>query len=35
MDHHVPRAITDGLRARVVDVITTFEEGTSKLDDKG
>ena len=35
MDHHVPRAITDGLRARGVDVITAFEDGTSELDDIG
>jgi len=35
MDHHVPRAITDGLRARGVDVITAFEDGTSELDEIG
>ncbi len=33
MDHHVPRAITTGLRLRGVDVITSLEDGTSKLDD--
>jgi predicted nuclease of predicted toxin-antitoxin system len=33
MDHHVPRAITDGLRLRVVDVITAAEDGTSDWDD--
>lgn len=32
MDHKVPRAITDGLRARGVDIITSFEDGTGKLD---
>jgi Domain of unknown function (DUF5615) len=33
MDHHVPRAITLGLRLREADVITAHEDGTSKLDD--
>ena len=33
MDHNVPRAISDGLRARGVDVITSFEDGTNELDD--
>lgn len=33
MDHHVPRAITDGLRARGVNVITALEDGSSELDD--
>jgi len=33
MDHNVPRAITDGLRARGVKVITVFEDGASELDD--
>lgn len=33
MDHHVPRAITLGLRLRGVDVITAFQDGTSELDD--
>ncbi len=33
MDHNVPRAITDGLRARGVDVITAFEDGYAKIDD--
>jgi len=33
MDHHVPRAITDGLRAHGVEVITALEDGTSELDD--
>jgi hypothetical protein len=35
MDHHVPRAITLGLRLRGVDVITAHEDGTSELDDAG
>ena len=35
MDHHVPRAITLGLRLRDVDVITAFQDGTSELDDAG
>ena len=33
MDHHVPRAITEGLRLRGIDVITAWEDGTSELDD--
>ncbi len=33
MDHHVPRAITVGLRLRGVDVLTAYEDGTSQLDD--
>ena len=33
MDHHVPRAITDGLRSRGVDVITSYEDGTNDWDD--
>jgi len=33
MDHHVPRAITIGLRQRGVDVLTAFEDGTHELDD--
>ena len=33
MDHNVPRAITDGLRARGVDVIIAFEDGASEFDD--
>ena len=35
MDHHVPRAITLGLRLREADVMTAFEDGTSELDDAG
>ncbi|GAB4432409.1 MAG: DUF5615 family PIN-like protein [Anaerolineae bacterium] len=33
MDHHVPRAITMGLRLRGVDVLTAYEDGSSELDD--
>lgn len=33
MDHHVPRAITLGLRLRKVEVLTAFEDGTSEFDD--
>ncbi len=33
MDHHVPAAVTDGLRLRGVDVLTSHEDGTSELDD--
>jgi len=33
MDHQVPRAITAGLRARGVDVITASDDGASELDD--
>ncbi len=33
MDHHVPRAITNGLRLRGVDVLTAYEDGASDLDD--
>ena len=33
MDHHVPRAITLGLRLREVDVLTAYEDGTSELED--
>jgi len=35
MDHHVPRAITLGLRLRDADVITAYEDGTSEVDDAG
>ncbi len=31
MDHHVPRAITDGLRERSLDVLTAFEDGSHEL----
>jgi Domain of unknown function (DUF5615) len=33
MDHHVPRAVTIGLRLRKADVITAYEDGTSEIDD--
>lgn len=33
MDHHVPRAITNGLRLRGVDVITAAEDGAGELGD--
>ncbi len=33
MDHHVPRAITEGLRLRGIDVITAYKDGTSDMDD--
>jgi hypothetical protein len=35
MDVHVPRAITEGLRLRGVDVLTAQADGTAELfDDK-
>jgi len=33
MDHHIPKAITVGLRLRDVDVITAHEDDTDQLDD--
>ena len=33
MDHHVPRAITEGLRLRGVDVITAHENGSDHMND--
>jgi hypothetical protein len=33
MDHHVPKAITTGLRLRGADVITSYDDGTDQLDD--
>ncbi|VAW31938.1 hypothetical protein MNBD_CHLOROFLEXI01-2605 [hydrothermal vent metagenome] len=33
MDQHVPRVITNGLRARDVDVLTAFEDGSHELED--
>jgi uncharacterized protein DUF5615 len=33
MDHHVPRAITNGLRLRGVDVLTAREDGANELSD--
>jgi hypothetical protein len=33
MDQHVPRAITSGLRARNVDVLTAYEDEASTISD--
>jgi hypothetical protein len=33
MDHHVPRAITNGLRLRRIDVLTALEDQTDQLSD--
>lgn len=33
MDHHVPKAITVGLRLRNVDVVTAYVDGADQLDD--
>jgi predicted nuclease of predicted toxin-antitoxin system len=33
MDHHVPRAISLGLRQRGIDVLTAEEDGQRELDD--
>ncbi len=33
MDHHVPRAITSGLRVAGVNVLTAFEDGSHTLCD--
>ncbi len=33
MDQHVPKAITNGLRLRGVDVLTAYENDAGKLDD--
>lgn len=33
MDHHIPRAITTGLRLRTVDVLTALEDGAAAFDD--
>jgi hypothetical protein len=33
MDHHVPRAITIGLRMRRVDVVTAHEDAANRLSD--
>ncbi len=35
MDHHIPRAITAGLRMRGVDVLTSKEDATQQLSDSG
>ena len=34
MDVHVPAAITEGLRLRGLDVLTSQEDGTRELDDE-
>lgn len=33
MDHHVPKAVTVGLRLRGVDVVTAYEDGTDEYGD--
>src|SRR5437016_10765652 len=33
MDHHVARAITDGLRARGIDTLTAEQDGTREYPD--
>ena len=33
IDHHIPKAITVGLRLRDVDVITAYEDGADQLED--
>ena len=33
MDHHVPRAITDGLRIRGIGVITAYEDSAGDMAD--
>lgn len=33
MDHHVARAITNGLRQRGIDVLTAAEDGTTEFQD--
>jgi hypothetical protein len=34
MDHHVQFAITEGLRNRGIDVLTTQQDNTARLDDE-
>jgi len=34
MDVHIPIAITEGLRRRSIDVLTSQEDGTAELDDE-
>ncbi len=34
MDVHVPAAITEGLRRRAIDVLTSQEDGTRQADDE-
>jgi hypothetical protein len=33
LDHHVPVAVSEGLRLRGVDVLTAFDNGTAALED--
>ncbi len=33
MNHHVPAAVTDGLRLRGVDVLPAYEDGAARHDD--
>ena len=33
MDHHVPKAITIGLRLRGIDILSAYEDGTDQLGD--
>jgi predicted nuclease of predicted toxin-antitoxin system len=33
MDHHVPKAVTMGLRLRGIDVLTAYEDNSSELED--
>ena len=34
MDQHVKAAVTDGLRARGIDIITAMEDGTDRWEDE-
>lgn len=34
MDHHIPNAITIGLRLRGIDILTSYEDGTDQLGDE-
>jgi hypothetical protein len=34
MDHHVPEAITSGLRRRGVDVLTAWDDGRARASDE-
>jgi len=34
MDVHIPLAITEGLRRRNIDVLTSQEDGTTEMDDE-
>src|SRR5690242_17785950 len=33
MDHHIPRAVTEGVRRRGIDVITAEEDNAARLSD--